>query len=288
MANLILKNGRGSILSFIVVQNPENRVQRVVNLAPAEEITVEDKVVALSGDIYSKIDQGQLVLVSGTLPARNVAIVNTAIYNDQAEAGEVALDLSLKADIASPTFTGTVVGISKAMVGLTDVDDTADSAKPVSTDQQTALDLKSPIANPTFTGTVAGISKAMVGLTDVDDIADNAKPISTLQQAGLDLKALKSVALSAADSVASDAATATAIAQADSVATVLVDATGDTTVIALANDLKALFNADIVLVNELKVGYTALKADYDQLVIKYDAVVTLANECKAKLDTMNA
>ena len=40
------------------------------------------------------------------------------------------------------------------MVGLGNVDNTADSAKPVSTAQATAIALKAPIASPTFTGTV--------------------------------------------------------------------------------------------------------------------------------------
>jgi hypothetical protein len=62
---------------------------------------------------------------------------------------------STYAPIASPTFTGTVSGITKSMVGLGSVDNTADSAKPVSTAQQTALDLKAPLASPTFTGTVS-------------------------------------------------------------------------------------------------------------------------------------
>jgi hypothetical protein len=51
-------------------------------------------------------------------------------------------DLNLKAPIASPTFTGTVSGISKAMVGLANVDNTTDLLKPVSTATQTALNLK--------------------------------------------------------------------------------------------------------------------------------------------------
>lgn len=51
-------------------------------------------------------------------------------------------ELDLKAPLASPAFTGTVTGITKAMVGLTNVDDTSDANKPVSTAQQTALDLK--------------------------------------------------------------------------------------------------------------------------------------------------
>ena len=89
----------------------------------------------------------------------------------------------------SPTFTGTTYGITKAMVGLGSVDNTADTAKPVSTAQQTALNLKANVASPTFTGTVSGITKAMVGLGSVDNTADTAKPVSTAQQTALNLKA---------------------------------------------------------------------------------------------------
>lgn len=97
--------------------------------------------------------------------------------------------LNLKANIASPTFTGTVGGITKSMVGLGSVDNTADTAKPVSTAQQTALDLKAPLASPTFTGTVSGVSQTMVGLGSVDNTSDAAKPVSTAQQTALNLKA---------------------------------------------------------------------------------------------------
>ena len=86
-------------------------------------------------------------------------------------ATQTALDLKLAsataastyAPIASPTFTGTVSGITKTMVGLGNVDNTTDAGKPISTATQTALDLKlasataattyATIANPTFTGT---------------------------------------------------------------------------------------------------------------------------------------
>lgn len=50
--------------------------------------------------------------------------------------------LNLKANLAGPTFTGTVAGITKAMVGLGNVDNTTDAAKPVSTATQTALNTK--------------------------------------------------------------------------------------------------------------------------------------------------
>jgi hypothetical protein len=48
----------------------------------------------------------------------------------------------------------TLLALVKADVGLGNVDNTSDAAKPISTATQTALDLKAPIASPTFTGTV--------------------------------------------------------------------------------------------------------------------------------------
>lgn len=60
--------------------------------------------------------------------------------------------LDAKAPLASPTFTGTVAGITKAMVGLGSVDNTSDAGKPVSTAQAAAIALKAPLASPQFTG----------------------------------------------------------------------------------------------------------------------------------------
>ncbi len=74
-------------------------------------------------------------------------------WNGTAWVNDSAL-LAAKAPLSSPTFTGTVSGITATMVGLGNVNNTADTAKPISTDQQTALDLKATIASPTFTGTV--------------------------------------------------------------------------------------------------------------------------------------
>jgi len=74
-------------------------------------------------------------------------------WNGTAWVNDSAL-LAAKAPLSSPTFTGTVSGITATMIGLGNVNNTADTAKPISTDQQTALDLKATIASPTFTGTV--------------------------------------------------------------------------------------------------------------------------------------
>jgi len=59
-----------------------------------------------------------------------------------------------KADLESPTFTGTISGVTKEHVGLDEVDNTADLDKPVSDATQDALDLKADLAGATFTGDV--------------------------------------------------------------------------------------------------------------------------------------
>ena len=114
----------------------------------------------------------------------------TSAIQDQLDAKLAsATAASTYAPLASPAFTGTVSGISKSMVGLGNVDNSADLDKPVSTATQTKLDEKAPTANPTFTGTVAGITKSMVGLGNVDNTADASKPVSDATQTALNLKA---------------------------------------------------------------------------------------------------
>jgi hypothetical protein len=58
-----------------------------------------------------------------------------------------------------------VGGITKAMVGLSNVDDTSDANKPVSSATQTALSAKANLAGPTtFTGTVTAGSISTTGI----------------------------------------------------------------------------------------------------------------------------
>ena len=56
-------------------------------------------------------------------------------------------DMTRYATLESPSFTGTVSGITKAMVGLGNVDNTSDLSKPISTATQTALDQKANTSN---------------------------------------------------------------------------------------------------------------------------------------------
>ena len=99
--------------------------------------------------------------------------------------GTIAIDTSVVATLASPTFTGTVSGITKSMVGLGNVDNTTDAGKPVSTAQQTALNLKANLASPTFTGTVSAGSGSFSGDLTVDgDLVVNGDLV-TLNTANL-------------------------------------------------------------------------------------------------------
>jgi hypothetical protein len=126
-------------------------------------------------DMLLQLSKQGLLTVTGNIVSPTITQINT--------------DIALKAPLANPIFTGTVSGITKAMIGLTNCDDTSDLSKPISTATQSALDLKANLASPTFTGTVSGITKAMIGLTNCDDTSDLNKPISTATQTALDLKA---------------------------------------------------------------------------------------------------
>lgn len=121
---------------------------------------------------------GDVTLVKGDVGLGNVD--NTSDVNKPVSSA-AASALALKAPLASPTFTGTVSGITPAMVGLGNVDNTSDVNKPISAAQATVNAAKAPLASPTFTGTVSGITKAMVGLANVDNTSDANKPISTAQ-----------------------------------------------------------------------------------------------------------
>jgi len=70
----------------------------------------------------------------------------------QSDITNLTTDLAAKAPLNSPTFTGTVSGITATMVGLGNVDNTSDANKPVSTATQTALDAKLNLAGGTMTG----------------------------------------------------------------------------------------------------------------------------------------
>ena len=135
--------------------------------------------------------------VSGAYSSGNV--YSTGITNNGTQSGYIIVELASNApqlyyaceyhsSMAGSVITGTTFATYKALADLSNVNNTTDANKPVSTATQTALDLKANLASPTFTGTVSGITATMVGLGNVDNTSDAAKPISTATQTALDLK----------------------------------------------------------------------------------------------------
>ncbi|MFM1933387.1 MAG: virus [Bacteroidota bacterium] len=94
----------------------------------------------LSSNDYTTAEKNKLAAITGT----NTGDQDLSGYATTTQLATKAntTDLALKAPIDSPSFTGTVSGITKAMVGLSNVENTADLAKPISTATQAALDLK--------------------------------------------------------------------------------------------------------------------------------------------------
>jgi len=110
-----------------------------VSTAITTEIT--NRNTAISTAIANLVDSSPATL-------NTLKELATAINNDASYAATITTALGTKAPIASPTFTGTVSGITKSMVGLENVDNTADSVKPISTAAQTALDNKVSVNLP--------------------------------------------------------------------------------------------------------------------------------------------
>jgi hypothetical protein len=104
----------------------------------------------------------------------------SALGDDANFSTTITNSLSEKAPLESPTFTGTVSGITKTMVDLGNVENTSDNDKPVSILQLVALDtkadlsatdtslnLKADLDSPTFTGKTTLADVSMNGNVDI-------------------------------------------------------------------------------------------------------------------------
>ena len=83
--------------------------------------------------------------------------VSAGNYGSSSSVGTFTVDaqgrLTAAANSAIAITASQVTDLAKSSVGLGNVDNTADTAKPVSTAQQTALNLKANLASPALTGT---------------------------------------------------------------------------------------------------------------------------------------
>jgi hypothetical protein len=134
---------------------------------PGAYIFVQDGTFAGTGWIQVVADPATFVVGtdnidvfqfsgSGTITAGTGITVN---------GNQVSIDGSVTATLNSPTFTGTVSGVTKEHVGLGNADNTSDANKPVSSATQTALNLKAPVGTPTFTGVVT-VAAEGIAFTD--------------------------------------------------------------------------------------------------------------------------
>jgi hypothetical protein len=156
--------------------------------------TVADRIASAQSAAETYADGVASAAVAAVIDSAPEALdtlneLAAALGDDENFAATVTTALGTKAPIESPTFTGTVSGVTKSMVGLGNVDNTSDANKPVSNATQILLNLKASLESPTFTGTVSGVTKAMVGLGNADNTSDANKPISDAAQTALDAKA---------------------------------------------------------------------------------------------------
>ena len=106
---------------------------------------VTGNVTGNAGTVTNGVYTTDTGTVTSTMIANGTIVdadINSSAAIAQSKVASLTTDLAAKAPLASPTFTGTVSGITKSMVGLGNVDNTSDANKPVSTATQTALDLK--------------------------------------------------------------------------------------------------------------------------------------------------
>jgi len=165
---------------------------------------VQDTAIATKATIESPTFTGTVTVptlaVTGSASGITKTHVGLANVDNTADAdkpvsaaAQTALDAKLAvataastyAPIASPTFTGTVSGVTKAHVGLANVDNTSDASKPVSTAQATAIATAKSEAIADATSQVnALLTGAPAALNTLDELAaalgDDANFASTV------------------------------------------------------------------------------------------------------------
>lgn len=139
----------GITKTMIGLSNVDNTSDASKPISSATQTALNTKQATLVSGTTIKTINGVTLLGSGDIVISGSGGSTTfAALSDKSTVdlptvnSPLSTALSNKAPIASPTFTGTVSGITKAMVGLSDADNTSDANKPISTATQTALNAK--------------------------------------------------------------------------------------------------------------------------------------------------
>ena len=125
------------------------------NSVQADAFYIWDPVTKTHVNLQSSI-VGLAPETLNTLTELANAVGNNPNFASDLQATTAGLQTQIddRAPKLNPTFSGTVGGISKAMVGLGSVDNTSDANKPTTQAVTNLLAAKAPLANPAFTGTV--------------------------------------------------------------------------------------------------------------------------------------
>lgn len=167
--------------------NPHSVTKAQVGLSNVDNTSDLSKPVSMATQAALN---GKADLVNGKIPSSQLpetstlelgVTATTAYYGDK---GKIAYDHS-QLTSSNPHH------VTKAEVGLGNVDNTSDSDKPVSTAQSEAIDAVQTNldTHEADTSNPHAVTKSQVGLANVDNTSDANKPISTATQAALDEKA---------------------------------------------------------------------------------------------------
>lgn len=144
---VLIKNQTNKTENGIYVVSATGAPSRATDFDTPTEIDGGDLVFVLNGTQNDNTSwvQTNIVGVVGTNDIEFTQFSGAGTYNAgnglTLNGNQFSVDSTI-ARLASPTFTGTVGGITKSMVGLENVDNTSDINKPVSTAVQTELDKK--------------------------------------------------------------------------------------------------------------------------------------------------
>ena len=119
----------------------------IINKAKFDSIDASINFLNLNtprrSEVTAEINNMKNSILNGAGPAYDTLLeIQNQLIEDDTISAQIINSLATKAPIDNPTFTGNVSGITKSMVGLSNVDNTSDLLKPISTSTQTALDLK--------------------------------------------------------------------------------------------------------------------------------------------------
>lgn len=163
-----------------------------VGAAPTNHTQTISTITGLTDALAGKASTGDLDNTFGiATSAQDTANAANALASTAVQPAALATLVPNTRTVAGKPLSSNV-SLDKVDVGLSNVDNTSDSNKPVSTTQQAALDAKVPTSR-----TVAGkplsadvtLAKGDVGLGNVDNTSDANKPVSTATTTQLNLKA---------------------------------------------------------------------------------------------------